>query len=97
MAKRSALETAFDAALAETRKSIKAGLTTASGESARAHLEELEKQLTRERQRAVEGGRVDQEWVRTTVRAVVEWLPETELKLIAALGAIARASPTAIT
>jgi len=89
------LRTAFDAAIAQTRKSIKAGMKTISGDSAAPHLEKLQKELTLERDRALERGEVDREWFQKTVRDLIEWAPETELSLVAALGRIARAAPTA--
>ena len=55
-------------------------------------LERLRADLHAQRAAALEAGGVDPEWVRRTVRRVVEWTPETELALVAALGAIARAS-----
>lgn len=91
MAKRSELEAAFDAAIKETRSRLRAGMTTTAGEEAQSHLQKLEEELKLERQRTVDRGKVDRDWVQTTVRWVVEWVPETELKLIAALGRIARA------
>jgi hypothetical protein len=42
---------------------------------------------------SLERGSVDREWFQRTVRWVVEWVPDTELTLIAALGRIARAAP----
>jgi hypothetical protein len=88
------LKTAFDAAIAQTRKSLKAGMKTVGGESAAAHLERLQQELTLERARAVERGGIDREWFQKTVRELIEWAPETELPLVAALGRIARASPS---
>jgi hypothetical protein len=87
------LETAFDAAIAQTRKSLKAGMKTIAGEPAAAHLEKLQQELTLERARALERGGLDREWFQKTVRDLIEWAPETELSLVAALGRIARASP----
>jgi hypothetical protein len=87
------LKTAFDAAIAQTRKSLKVGMKTIAGESAAAHLEKLQQELTLERARAVERGGIDREWFQKTVRELIEWAPETELPLVAALGRIARASP----
>ncbi len=42
---------------------------------------------------AVELGPVDREWLQKTVRGMVEWVPDADLTLVAALGRIARASP----
>ncbi|HMG01157.1 MAG TPA: hypothetical protein VK560_07935 [Gemmatimonadaceae bacterium] len=95
MATTAELKTAFDAAIAQTRKSLKAGMKTISGESAAAHLEKLQQDLTLERGRALKRGEVDWEWFQKTVRDLIEWAPETELSLVAALGRIARAAPAA--
>jgi hypothetical protein len=88
------LKTAFDAAIAQTRKSLKAGMKTIGGEPAASHLETLRKELTLERTRALKRGEVDREWFQKTVRDLIEWAPETELSLVAALGRIVRAAPT---
>jgi hypothetical protein len=96
VARRSELESAFETAIVQTRKCMKAGMTTMDGQDARSNLERLETELERERQRAVDGGNLDRDWVQRTVRWLVEWVPETELTLIAALGRIARASTAGI-
>lgn len=96
MATTAELKTAFDAAIAQTRKSLKAGMKTIAGDSAAAHLEKLRQELTLERARALELGGVDQEWFQKTVRDLIEWAPETELSLVAALGRIARATPKGV-
>jgi len=88
------LESAFDAAIAQSRRSIRAGMKSIAGEPAAPLLEELEEELKLERTRALERGAVDREWFQRIVRELVEWVPETELALIAALGRIARAAPT---
>jgi hypothetical protein len=88
------LESAFDAAIAQGQKSIKAGMKAVAGEPARPYLEKLVKELKLERARAVKRGGIDREWFQKTVRGLVEWMPETELTLIAAFGRIARAAPT---
>ena len=67
-------------------------MVTASGKQARHLLEELEQELRRERERALERGSIDSQWFSKTVRSVVAWLPETELTLIAALGGIVRST-----
>lgn len=86
------LENAFDAALTHVARLIRTDMKTADGNSARTQLEELEKQLKRERAKAVERRTIDREWFQKTVRWVVEWVPDDELTLVAALGAIARAA-----
>jgi len=88
------LESAFDAAITQSRKCIRAGMKAIGGEPAGPLLEKLEEELKLERGRSLERGAVDREWFQRTVRDLVEWVPETELTLIAALGRIARAAPT---
>jgi hypothetical protein len=88
------LESAFDAAITQSRKCIRAGMKAIGGEPAGPLLEKLEEDLKLERARALERGAVDREWFQRTVRDLVEWVPETELTLIAALGRIARTAPT---
>jgi hypothetical protein len=68
-------------------------MRTSGGTSARPHLETLETELRRERAKALELGIVDREWFQKTVRWVVEWVPDTDLTLVAALGRIVRAVP----
>ena len=89
------LEAAFDAAIAQTQTSIKARMKAVGGESAEPYLTKLKDELTLERARAATRGAVDREWFQRTVRELVEWAPETELTLIAAMGRIARAALTA--
>jgi hypothetical protein len=90
------LKSAFDAAITQARKCIEAGMTAIDGEAAAPHLRKLEEELKLERARALERGAVDREWFQKTLRWLVEWVPETELTLVAALGRIARATPTAL-
>lgn len=66
------------------------------GESAGPYLEKLEEELKLERNRALKSGAVDREWFQKTLRGLLEWVPETELTLIAALGRIARSAPRRI-
>ena len=87
------LESAFDSTLSEVRKALAQGMLTANGVSAQSKLEILEGELKAERARALERGAVDRAWFQGTVKWVVDWLPENELTLIAALGRIARAKP----
>ena len=71
-------------------------MTAVGGDSASPYLRKLEEELKVERARALERGAVDREWFQKTLRWLVEWVPETELTLVAALGRIARATPTAL-
>jgi hypothetical protein len=87
------LEVAFDAALTHVERSLAADLKTVDGHSARPQLEKLERELRIQRDRALEWGTVDREWFQQTVRRVTEWVPDTEITLIAALGRIVRALP----
>ena len=70
-----------------------AGLVAANGNSAESELRDLEHELRAERERATARGVVDREWFQRTLRWMVEWVPDTELTLIAALGRIARVKP----
>ena len=88
------LDEAFDAAIAATANSRAAGMVCVDGRSAIANLDLLERELVEERRRALERGSVDREWFQKTVRWLIEWVPETELTLIAVLGRIARAKPS---
>jgi hypothetical protein len=69
-------------------------MQTSGGSSARPQLETLETELKNERAKALQRGTVDREWLQKTVRSVVEWVPDKELTLLAALGQIARAAPS---
>jgi hypothetical protein len=89
------LEVAFDAALTHVEHSLSAGLKTIDGDSARPQLEKLERELTLQRDQARNRGTVDREWFQQTVRWVTEWVPDTEITLIAALGRIVRSAPRA--
>lgn len=93
MAKLADLESAFDTALRHVQRAISSGMTTSGGGSARPQLEALKTELKRERARALELGIVDHEWLRKTVRWVVEWVPDADLTLVVALGRIVRAVP----
>jgi hypothetical protein len=88
------IEAAFDAALGQVRRAMAAGLMTLKGTPAREQLEQLEFRLQAERAKAIQRGSVDIDWVQKTIRWTVEWTPESDITIIAALGRIARlASP----
>ena len=87
------LQLAFDLALARVERLLANDIKTVKGVSARPQLEELEKELKQERTLALERETVDRVWLQRTVRWVVEWVPDKELTLISALGAIVRAAP----
>ena len=88
------LQLAFDLALARVERLLASDMKTAKGVSAQPQLEKLEKELKHERALALERQTVDREWLQRTVRSVVEWVPDNELALVAALGAIVRAAST---
>jgi hypothetical protein len=94
MGEQSEMEQAFDAALAQVGRLLHGGMKTVAGASARPQLEALETELKRERANAIQRRAVDREWFQKTVRSVVEWLPDNELTLVAALGGIVRAAPS---
>ena len=89
-----ALSEAFDKAIDEVKNCKAAGMTCVDGSSAADNLDRLEAELTAERTRALKSGSVDKEWFQRTLRWLVDWVPETDLTLIAALGRIARARPS---
>jgi hypothetical protein len=92
LANPSDLVKAFDAALGQVRRSIERGMTAANGSSAEPQLRQLEGELHAQCARATEGGVLDRAWFQQTVRWMDEWVPDTEIMLIAALGRIARAA-----
>jgi hypothetical protein len=94
MSSNSDLREAFEVALAVTRREKAAGMTSLDGSPASGHLDQLERELLAEQERALERGAVDNDWFQKTVRWLVGWVPETDLNLIAALGQIARARPS---
>ena len=87
------LQLAFDLALARVERLLANDIKTVKGVSARPQLEKLEKELKHERTLALERETVDRVWLQRTVRWVVEWVPDKELTLLSALGAIVRAAP----
>jgi hypothetical protein len=87
------IEAVFDAALDQVQRIAATGLVTPEGHSVVERLGQLEFRLRAERAKAVEQGRISAEWVRQTIRWVVEWMPESDLTVIAALGRIARLAP----
>jgi hypothetical protein len=90
------LEVAFDAALRHVERSFVIGMKTMDGASARPQLERLERELRLQRDQARNRGTVDRDWFQQTVRWVTEWVPDTEITLIAALGRIVRSAPRAM-
>ena len=93
LAKPADLESAFDKALTQVQRLIASGMEASDESSALPHLEKLEQELRAQRASSLERGSLDREWFQRTVRWVVEWVPDDELTLVAALGCIVRASP----
>ena len=93
MAKLADLEAAIDKALTQVQRAVASGMKTADGGSAQPHLEQLERELAAQRSYAAEHGSIDRTSLQATIRRVIEWVPDEELTLVAALGAIARAAP----
>jgi hypothetical protein len=90
MADQAELEKGFDAALSQVERLLGTEMKTITGASARGQLEELGKDLKRERANTLERRTVDREWFQKTVRDVIEWVPDNEVTLVAALGGIIR-------
>ena len=93
MAAEADLKAAFDAAIEATKKCRRAGMPCVDGASAEPNLQKLEDELVAERGQAVARGFVNKDWVQKTVRWLVQWVPESEITLIAALGRIVRTAP----
>jgi hypothetical protein len=95
LAKPPSLQVAFDKALTHVQRSISSGMKASDGSSALPQLEKLEAELRAQLANALEYGSLDREWFQKTVRWVVEWIPDDELTLVAALGGIVTAAPPA--
>ena len=87
------IEIAFDAAIDQAQRAAAEGMVALDGSPAREQLGQLEFRLQTERAKALERGAVDRDWVQKTIRWVVEWTPESDLTILAALGRIARLAP----
>jgi hypothetical protein len=94
MLKKTELSNAFATAIAATRDELSKGMSCRDGSSAEANLQHLEQELRAEQARALVTGAVDKKWFQQTLRWLVDWVPESELTLIAALGRIARVKPS---
>lgn len=87
------IEAAFADALEAVEAAAASGMISLNGDSAREQLGQLEFRLRDERVKALERGSVSRDWVQKTIRWTVEWAPESDITLIAALGRIARLAP----
>jgi hypothetical protein len=97
LAKVQDLEVAFEAALTHVARLLAGDMKTMNGDSARPQLGKLQRELRLQRDQARNRGTVDRDWFQQTVRWVTEWVPDTEITLIAALGRIVRAAPHSMT
>jgi hypothetical protein len=93
MSSASDIEIAFDAAIEQAQRAAAEEMVALDGNSAHDRLGQLEFRLQAERAKALARGSIDRDWVQKTIRWVVEWAPESDLTIIAALGRIARLSP----
>ena len=85
-----ALDAAFDHAVRQVDRALAAGMRTLTGEPAAPRLERLRADLVTQREAARRLGSTDPDWVRDAIRRVADWAPETDVTLLAALGALAR-------
>src|SRR5688500_14886646 len=87
------LLSAFDKAIEEVALAERAGaaVQTSAGEPAAERLAALRRELTLARERAADTGVGDAEGVRVLIRSTMAWIPDTRLRIVAALGGIARA------
>lgn len=88
----SPLIVAIDRAIVLVRRARQAALVRHDGQPADVELESLASDLARARGDASATGRVDPAWMRDTIRGAASWLPESDITLLASLGAIARAN-----
>jgi hypothetical protein len=80
---------AFGGAIAAVRRLESSGLRTSTGQSALPLLAQLGADLAARQAEVTAGKPLDREWAGSVVRWVAEWVPDSELPLIARLGNIA--------
>ena len=83
---------ALDAALDVVERAERRGLRTRDDAPAAAELARLRRGLAAERDRVRNGGAADVAALGTLVRDVAGWTPESEIRLLAALGAVVQAA-----
>lgn len=83
---------AIDAALELVDRAERRGLRTRDDVPAAAELARLRQGLAAERDRVRNGGDPDLDALGALVRDVVGWTPESEIRLLAALGAVVQAA-----
>lgn len=83
---------ALDAALEVVDRAERRGMRTRDDAPAGPELARLREGLARQRDRVRHGEPADTEALGALVRDVAAWTPDAELKLLAALGAVAQAA-----
>lgn len=83
---------AIDAALDVVERAERRRLHTRDDVPAIAELARLRQGLAAERDRVRNGGNPDLDALGALVRDVAEWTPESEIRLLAALGAVVQAA-----
>jgi len=84
------LPAAFDDALRQVDRALRADIRTLAGDPAAPLLERLRGELVEQREASLQRGGVDSAWIGATVRWVADWAPERDVALLAALGKLAR-------
>lgn len=85
---------AFEQLLRTIDRALRGRMRTIAGDDASARLQSLREEVTAHRERVRGGGSVDGDWIRRTIREVAGWAPESDVSLLAALGAVARCAPS---
>lgn len=83
---------ALDAALDVVERAERRGLRTRDDVPAAGELTRLRQALAAERDRVRNGGEADVHALGALVRDVAGWTPESEIRLLAALGAVVQAA-----
>ena len=96
MSKSTEIETAFDSAIDQAQRARAGGMIGRDGSPAGERLGQLEFRLRAERARALERGTVDRDWVQKTIVWTVEWVADSDIAIIGALGRIARLAPAGL-
>jgi hypothetical protein len=81
---------ALDSLLDVIDRALRAGMRTLGGDDAGPRLRALRAEVATQRETLRAGGALDAEWIRTTIRGVATWAPESDVSLLGALGALAR-------
>ena len=90
MSHSTSVATAFDYAIRQVERALRAGMHTSADVDATPALQQLHAELRAHRDAAIARGAVDAAWIGATVRAVAVWAPAHDLTLLGALGALAK-------